>query len=109
MRTIARTVSWDRVWPQAPISQVGDLLTTLALGTKVVTGPYTFQYTLRPLEDFSQDIGLFQDDDGKVYTLYSNGDSDPAHDNKITLLNDNYTRPLKEVYTFYGKEHWHAL
>jgi hypothetical protein len=46
---------------------------------------------------------MFQDDDGKVYSLYSNGDGAAAHDNKITLLNDNFTQPLREVYTFYGE------
>ncbi|CAE6422307.1 unnamed protein product [Rhizoctonia solani] len=93
------TKTWV-MWFHADNSSYGLLGQGVATSPNI-TGPYTFQYTLRPLGDFSQDIGLFQDDDGKVYTLYSNGDSDPAHDNKITLLNENYTQPLKEVYTFY--------
>ncbi|KAG8691270.1 hypothetical protein FRC11_005428, partial [Ceratobasidium sp. 423] len=93
------TKTWV-MWFHADNSSYGLLGQGVATSPNI-TGPYTFQYTLRPLGDFSQDIGLFQDDDGKAYTLYSNGDSDPAHDNKITLLNENYTQPLKEVYTFY--------
>ncbi|ELU41433.1 importin alpha subunit [Rhizoctonia solani AG-1 IA] len=98
------TKTWV-MWFHADNSSYGLLGQGVATSPNItaIIGPYTFQYTLRPLGDFSQDIGLFQDDDGKVYTLYSNGDSDPAHDNKITLLNENYTQPLKEVYTFYGR------
>lgn len=48
----------------------------------------------------SQDFGLFQDDDGAAYTLYSTGDQ--TRDNKITRLNANFTAPEEEVYTFNG-------
>lgn len=50
----------------------------------------------------SQDFGLFQDDDGAAYALYSTGDK--TRDNKITRLNANFTAPEKEVYTFNGEQ-----
>lgn len=93
------TKTWV-MWFHADNSSYGLLRQGVATSPNI-TGPYTFQYTLQPLNDFSQDLGLFQDDDGKVYTLYSNGDSVAAHDNKITLLDENFTQPLEEVYTFY--------
>ncbi|QRV90966.1 glycoside hydrolase family 43 protein [Ceratobasidium sp. AG-Ba] len=93
------TKTWV-MWFHADNSSYGLLRQGVATSPNV-TGPYTFQYTLQPLEDFSQDLGMFQDDDGKVYSLYSNGDGAAAHDNKITLLNDNFTLPSKEIYTFY--------
>lgn len=103
---------------RAPTSQVwfcvhwkGDL-------AHISLGPYTFQDTFSPLSGTSQDFGLFQDIDGKCqqmmpknrkptniltgqsYALYSNGDSDAAHDNLITRMNSNFTGVEEVVYTF---------
>ncbi|KAJ7062364.1 glycosyl hydrolase, partial [Mycena amicta] len=63
-----------------------------------ITGPYTFQGAFSPLGGTNQDFGLFQDVDGQVYALYSNGDT--PHDNLITRLNANFTNDEEVVYTF---------
>jgi len=39
---------------------------------------------------------------GKVYALYSNGDSVAGRDNKIDLLNDQFTNETKTIYKFEG-------
>ena len=65
-----------------------------------ITGPYTFVEAIWPLEQTSQDFGLFIDEDGEVYSMFSNGDAESAHDNLIVRLNNNNTGPEELVYMF---------
>ena len=56
------TKSWV-LWFHADNSTYGLLGQGVATSPNI-TGPYDFLGTHRPLGDFSQDFGLFQDDDG---------------------------------------------
>ncbi|KZV89385.1 Arabinanase/levansucrase/invertase [Exidia glandulosa HHB12029] len=88
-----------RLWWHSDNSTYGELKQAVATSPNI-TGPYTFLGSHRPLGDFSQDFGLFQDDDGKAYTLYSNGDSAVGRDNKIDLLNADFTNQTETIYKF---------
>lgn len=56
------TESWV-LWFHADNSTYG-LLEQGVATSQNITGPYTFRGTHHPLGDFSQDFGLFEDDDG---------------------------------------------
>ncbi|KAH7099235.1 glycosyl hydrolase [Auriculariales sp. MPI-PUGE-AT-0066] len=88
-----------RLWWHSDNQTYGLLKQAVATSPNI-TGPYTFLGSHSPLGDFSQDFGLFQDDDGKTYAMYSNGDSAVGRDNKIDLLNDQFTDEAQTVYKF---------
>ncbi|KAI0800276.1 galactan 1,3-beta-galactosidase [Fomes fomentarius] len=85
------------LWWHSDDASYGSLTQSVALSPNI-TGPFKYYATYKPLGSDSQDFGLFQDDDGAAYALYSTGDK--TRDNKITRLNANFTAPETEVYTF---------
>jgi hypothetical protein len=74
-----------------------------------ITGPYTFYSTVDAVGGPSQDLGMFVDDDGQAYALYSNGDAVEAHDQLIVRLNSNFTGHEELVYKFLGMPHLNQL
>ncbi|WP_165958218.1 glycoside hydrolase family 43 protein [Segetibacter sp. 3557_3] len=53
-------------------------------------GPYTFLKSFRPNGNMSRDMGLFVDDDGSAYHIYS---SDENYALRLAKLTDDYTAP----------------
>lgn len=53
-------------------------------------GPFQFVDSFRPNGNMSRDMGLFVDDDGKAYHIYS---SDENYALRLVLLTDDYLRP----------------
>lgn len=75
------------MWWHADNSTYGWLLQGLATSPNI-TGPYTFSSAVAPLGNWSQDFGMFTDyKDGKIYALYSNGDSVEGRDVYLTSFN----------------------
>ncbi|KAL0955566.1 hypothetical protein HGRIS_001807 [Hohenbuehelia grisea] len=85
------------LWWHSDDASYGSLTQSVALSPSI-TGPFVHNATYKPFGSDSQDLGLFQDDDGTAYTLYSTGDK--TRDNKITKLFPNLTTPEEETYTF---------
>lgn len=52
-----------------------------------ITGPYKFLSSFRPNGNMSRDMGLFVDDDGSAWHIYSSREN---YDLRITKLNDDY-------------------
>jgi beta-galactosidase len=53
-------------------------------------GPYTYLYGMHPGGQWSRDMTLFKDDDGKAYHIFSSESNVTLHFN---LLTDDYLRP----------------
>ena len=88
------------MWWHADNSTYGLLLQGLATSDNA-EGPYTFQDATAPLGNWSQDFGMFTDyKDGKVYSLYSNGDSVEGRDVYITGFNEEVTGLDEVVHRF---------
>ncbi|WP_437921818.1 family 43 glycosylhydrolase [Sphingobacterium sp. LRF_L2] len=57
------------------------------------TGPFTYVRSFRPNNNMSRDMGLFVDDDGSAYHIYS---SDENYALRLTRLTDDYQNPTTE-------------
>lgn len=53
-------------------------------------GPFTYVHSFRPNGNMSRDMGLFVDDDGSAYHIYS---SDENYALRLTRLTDDYQNP----------------
>ncbi|HTQ66797.1 MAG TPA: glycoside hydrolase family 43 protein [Puia sp.] len=53
-------------------------------------GPYRYIKSVRPNDQMSRDMTLFQDDDDKAYLIYSSEDNKTMH---ICMLTDDYLNP----------------
>ncbi|GHE30276.1 beta-glucanase [Sphingobacterium griseoflavum] len=56
-------------------------------------GPFTFVASFRPNGNMSRDMGLFVDDDGQAYHIYS---SDENYALRLARLSADYLRPTEE-------------
>jgi hypothetical protein len=64
-----------------------------------INGPYTFVDSYSPLGNWSQDFGMFTDQDTKTtYALYSNGDRVQARDVYLTSFNRDVSALDKVVH-----------
>ena len=57
------------------------------------TGPFTFVHSFRPNGNMSRDMGLFVDDDGQAYHIYS---SDENYALRLVRLSEDYLHTTKE-------------
>ena len=57
------------------------------------TGPFVYQGSFRPNGNMSRDMGLFVDDDGTAYHIYS---SDENYALRLVKLTDDYQKPTPE-------------
>lgn len=57
-----------------------------------VTGPYRYVHSFRPNGNMSRDMGLFVDDDGAAYHIYSSREN---YDLRLSKLTDDYLRPTQ--------------
>jgi beta-xylosidase len=58
-----------------------------------VTGPFRFVSSFRPNGNMSRDMGLFVDDDGSAYHIYSSREN---YDLRLSRLSDDYLTPTTE-------------
>ncbi|KAL5346580.1 hypothetical protein ACLOAV_008287 [Pseudogymnoascus australis] len=66
-----------------------------------IGGPYTFVDATAPLENWSQDFGIFTDyKDGRFYSCFSNGDRKEYRDVYITPFNETVTGLEEVVHRF---------
>ena len=54
-------------------------------------GPYRYIKSVRPNDQMSRDVTLFQDDDAKAYLIYSSEDNKTMH---ICMLSEDYLNPI---------------
>lgn len=64
------------------------------------TGPFTFLKSFRPNGNMSRDMGLFVDDDGKAYHIYSSREN---YDLRIAQLTDDYLSPTTNDSLLFSK------
>ena len=64
------------------------------------TGPFTFINSFRPNGNMSRDMGLFVDDDGKAYHIYSSREN---YDLRVALLTDDYLSPTPKDSLLFSK------
>lgn len=84
------------MWWHADDDKYSLLLQGLATSPNI-TGPYTFVDATAPLGNWSQDFGMFTDrNDGRTYSLYSNGDSVEGRDVYLSVFNEDVTE-VEEV------------
>lgn len=57
------------------------------------TGPFTFVGSFRPNGNMSRDMGLFVDDDGTAYHIYSSNEN---YDLRLARLTDDYLKPTTQ-------------
>lgn len=88
------------MWWHADNSSYGLLLQGLATSDEIA-GPYEFVSATSPLGNWSQDFGVFTDyKTGRLYALYSNGDTVEGRDDYISLYNEEVTELEEVVYRF---------
>lgn len=63
-------------------------------------GPYTFIKSFRPNGNMSRDMGLFVDDDGKAYHIYSSREN---YDLRIARLSDDFLSPTTRDSLLFSK------
>ncbi|KAH6693489.1 glycosyl hydrolase family 43 protein [Plectosphaerella plurivora] len=79
------------MWWHADDSTYSLLLQGLATSPNI-TGPYTFVDATAPIGNWSQDFGMFTDrNDGRTYSLYSNGDRVEGRDVYLSVFNEEIT------------------
>ncbi|KAK8038104.1 glycoside hydrolase family 43 protein [Apiospora phragmitis] len=96
----SEATSQYHMWWHADNSSYGLLLQGLAT-SPTVGGPYTFANATSPLDNWSQDFGLFTDyKDGRSYALYSNGDRREARDVYVAAYDEGVNALEAVVHRF---------